>query len=60
MTAGDSTIQAEGNSDFFQEFSKKGPNVSEKMAKIDSKNLAELLISQQILIQQLLLEILKM
>ena len=60
MTASDNTIQAEGLHDFFKILDKKGLNVSKHIAKMYSKILAELLISQQLLLQQQQVEILKM
>ena len=53
------TIQVEGLGDFFKNVYNKRLNISKKMAKMCSKILAELLISQQILLQQQQVEILK-
>ena len=60
MIVSDNTIQAEGLGDFFKNLGKKSLNVSKKMAKTYSKILAELWILQRTLLQQQLLEILKM
>ena len=59
MIVSDNTIQAEGLGDFFKNLGKKGLNVSKKWQKMYSKILAELWILQRTLLQQQLLEILK-
>ena len=60
MTVSDNTIQAEGPGDFFKNLGKKGHNVSKIWREMYSKIFAELLISQQILLQQQQTETLKM
>ena len=52
MTVSDNTMKAEGLVVFCKNLGKKGLNVAKKMAKMYSKILAELLRSQQRLLQQ--------
>ena len=60
MTVSDNIVKSESLGDFFKNLGKKGFNVSKKMAKMYSKTLAGLLISQQILLQQQQVETMKM
>ena len=60
MSVSDNTIQAEDLGEFSKKLGKKGLSISKKMAKKVLKTLHDPWILQQTLVQQQLLEILKM
>ena len=60
MIVSDNTIQAEGLGDFFKNLGKKGLKYQKRWQKMFLKILVELWILQRTLLQQQLLEILKM
>ena len=60
LIVSDNTIQAEGLGDFFKNLGKKALMYQKRWQKMYSKILAELWILQRTLLQQQLLEILKM